>query len=98
MILDSFENYNLFGFGKFCYYKRISYLCMASFLILFVFLQAKVWDLRTNNVMRSFSNHPGGIYSVCFTEDGQKLFTGSVEKVYDLTQIYIYKRKKCGSI
>ena len=54
------------------------------------FLQAKVWDLRTNNVMRSFSNHPGGIYSVCFTEDGQKLFTGSIEKVYDLTQIYIY--------
>lgn len=49
---------------------------------------AKVWNLRTSQAISCFYNHPGGVYAVRFNEEGNRLFTGSIEKTLKEWDIY----------
>ncbi|KAI6657596.1 U3 small nucleolar RNA-associated protein 15 [Oopsacas minuta] len=48
----------------------------------------KVWDIRSNSVIKEFSNHHKTVTQLYLSSDGRRLFTGSLDgliKVYDVT-------------
>src|SRR5439155_9657849 len=42
--------------------------------------EVKIWDLATGQELRTLRGHAGGIFSVAYSPDGQRLATSSEDK------------------
>ncbi|MFT5601359.1 MAG: WD40 repeat protein [Flavobacteriales bacterium] len=47
----------------------------------------KIWDTKTNRIIRSINNHTGPVNSISFTKDGNYILSSSMDKYVMITDI-----------
>ncbi len=47
----------------------------------------RLWDLRTNHVLRAFEGHDGGVLSICLTRDQRYLLSGCGDRTLKLWEV-----------
>jgi WD40 repeat protein len=53
----------------------------------------RLWDLKTNRVVRTFEGHTGTVHAVAFTPDGQSILSGSEDRMLFFWDINTAKLK-----